>query len=119
MEMAFGIIAKKWAILSRPISTRLSNLKFIVKAIAILHNYCNNNDEYAVNQGSDDSYGLACTQNSQIHASADVEYTMKISDEFPQWSMERERLVKRVADMGLERSVRNIQSRLVSINNDD
>ena len=34
----------------------------------------------------------------------------KVTEEFPQWSMARERLVNRVKNMGLERLVRNKQS---------
>ena len=93
-----------------PLATRLSNIKWIVKAIAILHNFCINKHEYAVhvNNSSD---GFTCTQISQMRASAEAEYKHKVTEEFPQWSMARERLVNRVKSMGLERPVRNKRSR--------
>ena len=109
IEMTFGIMVKKWTILSCPITTRLSNIKWIVKAIAILHNYCINQREYTV-QVNDSSDGFTCTQISQMRASAEAEYKQKVSDEFPQWSMARERLVNRVKNMGLQRPVRNQRS---------
>lgn len=40
IEMAFGIMAKKWGILNRPLSVKLSNIKYLISAIARLHNYC-------------------------------------------------------------------------------
>ena len=45
-----------------------------------------------------------------MRASAKAEYKHKVTEEFPQWSMARERLVNCVKNMGLERPVRNKQS---------
>jgi DDE superfamily endonuclease len=43
IEMAFGLMIKKWAILSRPLSIKLSNVKRLMVAIARrLHNFCIN-----------------------------------------------------------------------------
>jgi hypothetical protein len=42
IEMAFGLMVKKWGIIGRPLNVKLANVKHIVLAIARLHNYCIN-----------------------------------------------------------------------------
>ena len=37
--MAFGIMQAKWSILKRPLTNKLHNIRFIVMAIAKLHNF--------------------------------------------------------------------------------
>jgi DDE superfamily endonuclease len=40
VEMAFGMMQSKWGILQRPLSCSLSNMLWLVQAIARLHNFC-------------------------------------------------------------------------------
>lgn len=40
IEMAFGIMTMKWGILQHPIGCSLSNLRWLIQAIASLHNFC-------------------------------------------------------------------------------
>jgi hypothetical protein len=40
IEMAFGLMVKKWGVIGRPLSVKLANVKHIVLAIARLHNFC-------------------------------------------------------------------------------
>jgi hypothetical protein len=42
IEMAFGMMQGKWGILQRPLSCSISNMLWLVQAIARLHNYCIN-----------------------------------------------------------------------------
>ena len=42
IEMAFGLMVKKWGILSRPLTIKLKNIKRLVIAIAEVHNFCIN-----------------------------------------------------------------------------
>ncbi len=42
IEMAFGLMVKKWGILARPLTIKLKNVKRLVIAIAKLHNFCIN-----------------------------------------------------------------------------
>jgi hypothetical protein len=42
IEMAFGVMVKKWSILQHPLTNKLINLKSIVITIGILHNFCIN-----------------------------------------------------------------------------
>jgi DDE superfamily endonuclease len=39
IKMSFGLMNTKWAILNRPLKQHLTNVKFIVHAIARLHNF--------------------------------------------------------------------------------
>ena len=39
VEMAFGLMQMKWGILSRPIGCSIKNLKWLIQAIARLHNF--------------------------------------------------------------------------------
>jgi hypothetical protein len=40
IEMAFGLMVKKWGVIGRPLSVKLANVKHIVLAIARVHNFC-------------------------------------------------------------------------------
>jgi DDE superfamily endonuclease len=42
IEMAFGLMVKKWEILERPLSFKLTNLKKIVVGMGVVHNFCIN-----------------------------------------------------------------------------
>ena len=42
IEMAFGLMVKKWAILQRPLSIRMGHVKHLIVAIGRLHNFCIN-----------------------------------------------------------------------------
>ena len=42
VEMAFGMMQNKWAILQRPVTCRLKNIRLMVQVIGRLHNYCIN-----------------------------------------------------------------------------
>jgi len=42
IEMAFGLMTRKWGILQRPLSNSLLSIKHLICAISRLHNYCIN-----------------------------------------------------------------------------
>ena len=42
IEMAFGLIVKRWSILQRPITIAICNIKHLICSIGVLHNYCIN-----------------------------------------------------------------------------
>ena len=42
IEMAFGLMTRKWGILHRPLSIRLPSIKHLICCIARLHNFCIN-----------------------------------------------------------------------------
>ena len=42
IEMAFGLMVKRWSILQRPITISIHNIKNLICSIGVLHNYCIN-----------------------------------------------------------------------------
>lgn len=40
IEMAFGLMTRKWGILQRPLSNSLPSMKHLICCIARLHNFC-------------------------------------------------------------------------------
>jgi hypothetical protein len=42
IEMAFGLMTKKWGILTRPLSIKMKHIKHVMVCIATLHNFCIN-----------------------------------------------------------------------------
>ena len=60
IKMAFGMLTNKWGVLQRPVGASMKNVKWMMQALARLHNFCinerirlrqaNNNSE-AVNEG--------------------------------------------------------------------
>jgi DDE superfamily endonuclease len=52
VEMAFGLLQAKWGILSRPIGCSIKNLKWLIQAVARLHNFVIS-ERLAKNEGSE------------------------------------------------------------------
>jgi DDE superfamily endonuclease len=42
IEMAFGMMSRKWGILQKPLQIRVTRIKYVLMSIARLHNYCIN-----------------------------------------------------------------------------
>ena len=42
IEMAFGLMVKRWSILQRPFTISIHNIKHLICSIIVLHNYCIN-----------------------------------------------------------------------------
>ena len=112
IEMAFGMMSMKWGILQRPLGMKLSSVKNLMCCIARLHNFCI--DERLKKEHGHGNTGatqassrLSTDQLAFMHAAAEAEYLETISDEFPQWSRERDHIVKKVKSRGLERPTAN------------
>lgn len=106
IEMAFGLMTKKWGILSRPISIKLRNVKYLITAIAQLHNFCIN--ERLEEQGVQSLNFNAQDVEMDIYERALREEAAEIeciSEEFHGWSLNRERMVNNIASMHLSRPV--------------
>ena len=61
IEMAFGVMVKKWGILQRPITISICNIKHLICAIGVLHNFCIN--EQILNHGG---IGIFCPINTNF-----------------------------------------------------
>ena len=59
--MAFGVIVKKWGILQQPITISICNIKHLICAIRVLHNFCIN--EQILNHGG---IGIFCAKNTNF-----------------------------------------------------
>ena len=42
IEMAFGVMVKRWSILQQPITIVICNIEHLICSIGVLHNYCIN-----------------------------------------------------------------------------
>ena len=54
IEMSFGLMVKKWGILSRPLTIKMQKVKLLICCIGCLHNYCI--DERLLHSGSTGIY---------------------------------------------------------------
>jgi len=112
IEMAFGLMVKKWGILSRPADIKLKNVKYFIAAIAQLHNFCINERVKEQEQGQSwagynnawDVELLDITDRATRDEAAAIE---TVGDEFPGWSLNRERMVDKISAMRLVRPTRN------------
>jgi hypothetical protein len=110
IEMAFGMMSQKWGILKRPLTCKLSHVKDVVLCIAKLHNYCIN-ERLSKNlipcpNGSERTFSRY--EQCLREYAASHEYNASVSHEYPQWSLNRERLVARVSSKGLSRPRANV-----------
>jgi hypothetical protein len=109
IEMAFGLMVQKWGILKRPLTCRLANVRHVVIGIARLHNYCINEriakELPPWHHGAERTFSV---YEEGLRAMAGIhEFGQSLSNEYPQWSQNRDRVVTRVATKGLKRPVAN------------
>ena len=122
IEMAFGLMVKKWGILTRPLYIKVKNIKRLIVAIARLHNFCideqlagkecHNQQQQQQQQQQGAAFTPTFTPTNvdfdshhtfMREAAADVEYNeMRTEFECP-WSMNRERMAKEIESLRLTR----------------
>jgi hypothetical protein len=105
VEMSFGLMTKKWGILWRPLNIHISNVKYLALAIAMMHNYCINERINAPAGGHPNPAVLANIRdrgqdNFVSEATAELEAA---SNSVNGWSVNREQMVIRIENLGLER----------------
>ena len=105
VEMAFGLMTKKWGILWRSLIINMRNTKYLAYAIALLHNYCINERIEDPTGGHPDPLVEARINDrgQEYHvsqASAELEAASK---SFNAFSVNREQMVCRIENLGLER----------------
>ena len=112
IEMAFGMMTRKWGILQRPLTISLLSVKHLICCIARLHNFCIDERLKNQNNGSLDTKDcLTVTQLAYMHASAEQEHQEIMSYEYPQWSLAREEMVKIIKGKKFERPSINRRKR--------
>jgi hypothetical protein len=113
IEMAFGIITRKWGILQHPLTNSLGSIKHMICCIARLHNFCIDKrlrettgggaTATANAAGGEIETTLSPMQLAYMHAAAEAEQREILSDEYPQWSFSRDELLRAVKQRQLER----------------
>ena len=110
IEMAFGLMTQKWGILHKPLNCKVSCVWRVVVCIAKLHNYCINarlDRNLPPCQPAADRVFTVYEEGLRAIAAVH-ELNESISNEYPQWSRNRERLVERVASKQLKRPQANM-----------
>jgi DDE superfamily endonuclease len=106
IEMAFGMMTRKWGLYWRPLLIGLGKIKYVVEVIAHLHNYCINE---RILQGGDTPINPILEANVtgremfQGTAKALAKYEA-IAKDLPGVSANRVDMTKRIERLGLSRT---------------
>jgi hypothetical protein len=104
VEMAFGLMTKKWGVLQRPLTCSLSNASKLLQTVAILHNYTINRRVVQPLEGDAMDAGPGGGYTYQGDASAvDSEEDPVVAAAISGVSNVRTALVERVQAFGLSR----------------
>jgi hypothetical protein len=111
VEMAFGMMQTKFGILCSPLQCRLKNVRWLMLAVAKLHNYCiNERDSDDPMESNSNKRCYLTTQSLQIASEDNNEHPNGFVDaliETDGHSHLRESMVERVRMMKLERPLQN------------
>ena len=110
--MAFGLMVKKWGILSSPLKCKLQNIKRLIVAIARLHNFCIDerlevisaslpSNGQAVYTPTDSQFHMRHTQLRAI--AAEDQFSEMVTNFAVPWSHNRDRMAKEIESFGLTR----------------
>lgn len=124
IEMAFGLMQMKWGILWRPVRVKLKNIKYVMRTIALLHNFVINErilenddeEEEMVEVGNNRAYLPSVVENANgdpIELATDgvIVGTRKEKNVLPGVSFIRDYMTNRIQSMGLKRPKKNIIKR--------
>jgi len=109
IEMAFGLMVKKWGILARPLSIKMIKIKRLVVAIARLHNFCINERLAMLSNNRDrvvftPRNATLTTHEDMLRATAAEFEWEEMEDAFEiPWSMNRDRMAKDIEYLQLTR----------------
>ncbi|KAI2489792.1 nuclease [Fragilaria crotonensis] len=116
IEMAFGLMVKKWGILACPLTIKLKNIKRLVIAIAKLHNFCiderllvNRAQQTTQPQGHRDQEMIFTPTNVAFNRHEAMLRDESASEQFDEiaegyenaWSINRNRMVREVEALNL------------------
>ena len=136
IEMAFGLMVKKWGILTRPLEIKVRNVKRLIVAIGRLHNFCIN-ERMAAQQREQEEEGegqesggahqertftpsnvdLDCHETVLRVAAAEFEYEEMVASFENPWSYNRERMAREIESLHLTRPQRSTSYRRLSAGN--
>jgi len=103
IEMAFGLMTRKWGLFWRELSIDPRRLKDIVLCVAKLHNFCIN-ERMRIAGVQDPVAEQGINGRGDNEATAEASGELEYEDRgFPGWSEIREEMAKRVEYLGLKR----------------
>ena len=119
IEMAFGLMVKKWGILSRPQSIKMIKMKKLMVAIARLHNFCINERLQELQNKNQNNSAVFTPTNVTLTAhesmlrenAADFECEEMDDACENRWSRNRDRMAKDIEYLQLSRPGVSQQSR--------
>jgi DDE superfamily endonuclease len=107
IEMAFGLLVKKWSILQRPLSIKMKHLSKLIVAIAQLHNFCINE---RLMEGMNENtvftpanVELETQYNRLRNLSANFDFQQMVLDNEVPWSHNRDRMSREIDQLQLTR----------------
>jgi hypothetical protein len=100
IEMAFGLMQMKWGILQRPLSIKMKNLKWLILAIACLHNFVIDERLMSSRDAPTECSYLPTQPEDE---NGDPIVLDALSLQYPGWSEIREIMAKNVAKLHLTR----------------
>ena len=95
IEMAFGLMVKKWGVLGKPLGCKLHHVKYLATAVAQLHNFCINERlmEKGYNKIDEQAVELTMYERAQMEEAAACE---AVSDKFLGMSHNREHMADKI-----------------------
>jgi DDE superfamily endonuclease len=106
IEMAFGMMTRKWGIYWRPLLIGLDKIKYVVESVARLHNFCINERILESGDNAIDPVAEANVTSREIFqdtAEAMAEYAA-LTEDLPGISAMHADMVNRIKYLGLSRS---------------
>jgi DDE superfamily endonuclease len=105
IEMAFGLMVKKWGILNKPLSLKLRHAKHLIVCIARLHNYCINErilrHGFVGFEGSEQDFSPYEEAMRATAATHEFEEAEELFDN--PWSQNRDRMVDIISSKNMSR----------------
>ena len=106
IEMAFGVMVKRWGLLQRPITISIQNIKHLICSIGVLHNFCIN--EQIIHHSG---IGIFCPKNTNFspeetvccNAAAEFDGTNMVYEFAMEHSNNREHVVQELETYGYTR----------------
>jgi DDE superfamily endonuclease len=107
IEMAFGLMTRKWAILQHPLTNPLPKIKNLICCIARLHNFVIDQRDTTINEITVEK--LSIKQQTQMYTASILELEEMNNEEYVvSKSLMRESLVRKIKQAGLQRPINRL-----------
>jgi DDE superfamily endonuclease len=106
IEMAFGLMVQKWCILQKPLLIKVENIKWLVIAVGMLHNFCINErllDDTTDNIFNPQDVSFDERDTAIRITAADRQFEDMFASHGIRWSLNRDEMARRIRDWKLTR----------------